>query len=106
MQIQRVDWIDKYKKSIDEIAAIGADTVKFVVDARQENGKSSRIYLDMRMTPTPEQLARADQAREEEKPARDPDADRAARRARSATNGAARFQSGNAGTNGGTAIAR
>ena len=56
MQIQRVDWLDKYKKSVDEIAAVGADTVKFVVDARQENGSSSRIYLDMRMTPTPEQL--------------------------------------------------
>lgn len=57
MQIQRVDWLDKYKKSVDEIAALGADTVKFVVDARQENGSSSRIYLDMRMTPTPEQLS-------------------------------------------------
>ncbi|MFT3789390.1 MAG: hypothetical protein QM770_24955 [Tepidisphaeraceae bacterium] len=56
MQIQRVDWMDKYKKSIDEIAAVGADTVKFVVDSRQENGSSSRIYLDMRMTPTPDQL--------------------------------------------------
>ena len=57
MQIQRVDWIDKYKQSIDKIAAVGADTVKFVVDARQENGSSSRIYLDMRMTPTPEALS-------------------------------------------------
>ncbi|MGN6727742.1 MAG: glycoside hydrolase family 113 [Tepidisphaeraceae bacterium] len=56
MQIQRVDWMDKYKKSVDEIAALGADTVKFVVDARQENGESSHIYLDMRMTPTPDQL--------------------------------------------------
>ncbi len=56
MQVQRVDWIDKYKKSIDEIAAVGADTVLLVVDARQENGESSRIYLDMRMTPTPDQL--------------------------------------------------
>jgi hypothetical protein len=56
MQIQRVDWIDKYKKSVDEIAALGADAVKFVVDARQENGTSGRIYLDMRMCPTPDQL--------------------------------------------------
>ncbi|HZZ43407.1 MAG TPA: hypothetical protein VFE58_10760 [Tepidisphaeraceae bacterium] len=56
MQIQRVDWIDKYKKSIDEIAELGCDTVMFEVDARMENGSSSRIYLDMRMTPTPEQL--------------------------------------------------
>jgi hypothetical protein len=57
LQIQRVDWLDKYKKSIDEIADLGADTVSLVVDTRQENGKSSRIYLDMRMTPTPETLA-------------------------------------------------
>ncbi|MBC7783721.1 MAG: hypothetical protein H7144_07765 [Burkholderiales bacterium] len=57
LQIQRVDWIDKYKQSIDEIADVGADAVKFVVDARQENGSSSRIYLDMRMTPTPQQLS-------------------------------------------------
>ena len=57
MQIQRVDWIDKYKQSIDEIADLGADAVKFVVDARQENGASARIYLDLRMTPTPDQLA-------------------------------------------------
>ena len=57
MQIQRVDWIDKYKQSIDEIAALGLDTVSLVIDTRQENGSSSRIYLDMRMTPTPEKLA-------------------------------------------------
>jgi hypothetical protein len=56
MQIQRVDWVDEYKKSIDEIANVGADTVLFVVDARQENGSSSRIYLDMRATPTPDKL--------------------------------------------------
>jgi hypothetical protein len=57
MQIQRVDWLDRYKQSIDEIAALGADTVKFVVDARQEHGGSSRIYLDLRMTPSAEALA-------------------------------------------------
>ena len=56
MQIQRVDWMDRYKESIDEIAAVGADTVKFVVDSRQENGHSSAIWLDLRMTPTPEAL--------------------------------------------------
>jgi hypothetical protein len=56
IQIQRVDWIDKYKKSIDEIADVGGDTVLLVVDSRQENGTSSHIYLDMRMTPTPDQL--------------------------------------------------
>jgi hypothetical protein len=58
MQIQRTDWIDKYEQNIDEIAALGADTVQFVVDPRQENGKSERIYLDLRMTPTVEQLSR------------------------------------------------
>jgi hypothetical protein len=57
MQIQRVDWMDKYKHSVDEIAALGADAVKFVVDARQENGSSSSIYLDLRMTPSAESLA-------------------------------------------------
>ena len=56
MQIQRVDWIDQYKQNIDEITELGADTVLLVVDARQENAGSSRIYLDMRMTPTAEQL--------------------------------------------------
>jgi len=57
MLIERTDWIEEYKKSIDEIAGTGADTVMFVVDARQENGSSNRIYLDLRMTPTPEKLA-------------------------------------------------
>jgi hypothetical protein len=32
------------------------DTVSFVIDTRQENGTSNRIYLDMRMTPSPEML--------------------------------------------------
>jgi hypothetical protein len=57
MQIQRVDWIDKYKKSMDEMAALGLDTVSLVIDTRQENGLSETIYLDMRMTPTPDKLA-------------------------------------------------
>jgi hypothetical protein len=57
MQIQRMDWIDKYKHSIDEIAAQGFDTVSLVVDTRQETAESEHIYLDMRMTPTPEKLA-------------------------------------------------
>ena len=57
IQIQRVDWIDKYKKCIDEIAAVGCDTVSFVVDTRMENGHTSEIWLDMRLTPTPEKLA-------------------------------------------------
>ena len=57
MQIQRVDWIDKYKESMDEIAAVGCDTVSLVLDTRQENVDSTHIYLDMRMTPTPDKLA-------------------------------------------------
>ena len=56
IQVQRTDWIDKYKQSIDEAAAIGADTISLVLDTRMENGTSSRIWLDMRYTPTPEQL--------------------------------------------------
>ena len=57
MQIQRVDWIDKYKASIDEIAALGFDTVSLVIDTRMENGSTSLVWLDMRKTPTPEKLA-------------------------------------------------
>ena len=57
MQIQRTDWIDRYKQSIDEIAGLGADAVKIVCDARQEDGASNEIYLDLRMTPTPDALA-------------------------------------------------
>jgi hypothetical protein len=56
LQIQRVDWMDKYKQGIDQIAAVGADSVEMVIDTRQENGTSSHIYLDMRMTPTPDAL--------------------------------------------------
>lgn len=54
MQLQRVDWIEtEYRKSIDEIAAMGFDSVLFVVDGHMQNASASRIYLDMRMTPTP-----------------------------------------------------
>lgn len=56
VQVQRTDWIDRYKQSVDEIAALGADAVKFVVDARQEDGTSNRIYIDLRMTPSADQL--------------------------------------------------
>ena len=48
--------MDKYKACIDQIAALGADTVELVVGTRQENGNSTQIYLDMRMTPTADQL--------------------------------------------------
>lgn len=58
IQLQRVDWMDRYEKSVDEIAALGADTVMFVVDPRQENSGSRQIYLDMRITPTPDKLER------------------------------------------------
>ncbi len=58
MQIQRVDWIDRYEQSIDGIAALGGDTVLLVVDARQENGTSNQLYLDLRKTPSAEQLTR------------------------------------------------
>lgn len=57
MQIQRLDWIDKYKKSMDQIASLGADAVLLVIDTRMETVRSTRIYLDERITPTPDQLA-------------------------------------------------
>lgn len=57
MELQRVDWMEtEYVKSVDQIAALGFDTVLFVVDPRQENGTSNRIYMDVRMTPGPEAL--------------------------------------------------
>ncbi len=57
IQLQRTDWMDRYKQSIDEVAAVGADAVKLVVDVRQEDGTSNQIYIDMRMTPSVEQLS-------------------------------------------------
>lgn len=59
MQIQRIDWIEtEYFKSIDEIAKLGCDSVLFVMDAHQENGSSSTIYMDLRLMPTPAQLGK------------------------------------------------
>lgn len=58
IQIQRTDWIDKYIASIDEIADLGADLVSLVIDTRMENGQSNRVWLDMRMTPTPDQVGK------------------------------------------------
>jgi hypothetical protein len=57
MQLQRVDWVEEYKRTIDDIAAEGADTVSLVVDARQEDGESTRMYVDMRITMTVAQLS-------------------------------------------------
>ncbi len=56
IQLQRVDWMEKYKQCIDEVVAVGADTVSLVVDSRQENVSSTRIYLDQRTTPSAEPL--------------------------------------------------
>ena len=56
MQVQRIDNVMDYGRSLDKIAALGADTVLFVVDSKQENGKSIRIFLDMREEPSPEKL--------------------------------------------------
>ncbi|MDB5291695.1 MAG: hypothetical protein JWL69_2936 [Phycisphaerales bacterium] len=57
LQVQRIDSPDVYHKAIDDISALGADTVEIAVDSRQENGTSSMIFLDMRMSPSPEKLA-------------------------------------------------
>jgi glycosyl hydrolase family 113 len=56
MQLQRVDWVEQYKKTIDDIAADGADTVSLVVDSRQEDAESTIMYVDMRKTMTVPQL--------------------------------------------------
>ena len=58
IQVQRVDWMDKYEKSIDEVAEMGADTVELIIDTRQENGASAKIWLDQRITATIPQLER------------------------------------------------
>ena len=58
MQIQSMHPLESYHKNIDEIAAIGADTLSIVVDCRQENGSSSRIFMDLRMTPGPAELSK------------------------------------------------
>jgi hypothetical protein len=57
IQLQRVDWVDKYKDLIDHIASDGADTVSLVVDARQENFQSTFMYIDVRKTMSDAQLA-------------------------------------------------
>jgi hypothetical protein len=56
LQVQRIDDLTTYTKAIDAIADVGADTVEIVVDSRQENGGNSVIFLDMRMSPTPDKL--------------------------------------------------
>jgi hypothetical protein len=56
MQIHRVDWIPEYKRSVDRIAKTGADTVLIVVDGRMENASGTRVFLDMRLTPSADQL--------------------------------------------------
>ena len=66
VQLQRVDWVEEYKKTIDDIAADGADTVSLVVDARQENAESTDMYVDMRKTMTVPQLIRHHHPRQEQ----------------------------------------
>ena len=57
MQLHRAAGADKdYKASIDQIAAVGADTVLFVVDSHMENGSASAIDLDRRLVPNAQQL--------------------------------------------------
>lgn len=56
MQVQRIDDVMDYGRSIDKIAATGSDTVFFVVDSKQETSTSTRIFLDMRGEPSPEKL--------------------------------------------------
>src|SRR5258708_552420 len=38
LPVQRIDNLMDYGRSVDKIAALGADTIEFVVDSRQENG--------------------------------------------------------------------
>jgi hypothetical protein len=56
LQIQDVNYLEGYKKALDEIAATGFDTVEIVVVAHQENALSERVFLDLRTTPSPDML--------------------------------------------------
>ena len=56
MHVQRIDNLMDYGRSVDKIADLGADTILFVVDSKQENSISTRIFLDMRQAPTPDKL--------------------------------------------------
>ncbi|HXE54012.1 MAG TPA: hypothetical protein VN541_13405 [Tepidisphaeraceae bacterium] len=56
MQVQRIDNLMDYGRSVDKVAQIGADTILFVVDSKQENGASTKIFLDMRAEPSPDKL--------------------------------------------------
>ena len=56
MQVQRIDDVMDYGRSIDKIQGTGSDTVLFVVDSKQENSTSTRIFLDMRGEPSQEKL--------------------------------------------------
>jgi hypothetical protein len=58
VQVQNPAWVEVYERDIDQVAAVGFDTVSLVVAARQENGSSSRIFIDVRTAPTAEQLGR------------------------------------------------
>ncbi len=57
MQVQKPWRMPDFAKSLDAIAADGADTVSIVVDSRQENGSSTHIFMDLRSTPTSDQMA-------------------------------------------------
>src|SRR4051794_6315627 len=56
MQIQDPRNLDDYLKGVDQIAATGADTVELVVSGRMEHGRSSRIFIDQRSSPSRAQL--------------------------------------------------
>ncbi|HZL34459.1 MAG TPA: hypothetical protein VFC78_04055 [Tepidisphaeraceae bacterium] len=56
LQVQRIDDPEPYHKTIDAIAAAGADTIEIVVDSRVENGSSSVIFIDLRMSAAQDKL--------------------------------------------------
>ena len=56
LQLQAINDLPAYEKAVDAIADTGADTIFLVTSARQENGTSNEIFMDSRMTPTPEKL--------------------------------------------------
>ena len=56
MPVQRIDNLSDYTSNVDKIADLGADTILLKVDSKQENTSSTKIFVDVRQTPSPEKL--------------------------------------------------
>lgn len=57
LHVGQIDSPAIYEKAVDEIAALGADTVEFALEFRQENAASASVYIDVRLSPSADKLA-------------------------------------------------